>query len=137
MTKSLSVFGAALIVASSIAVVAQHRAPDAQTAPPAGADAMFMHAACVTAAATEGDAPKSHVPAHLAQALQLTATQSADIDRIAEQACAAMRQAHQQIHGILTADQLAKLKAMHHTEGGKASLHHSLMEFFKKLHGGK
>jgi len=136
MTKGLYVLGAALIVASSIVVVAQHR-PDAQPAGAAGTDAMFMHAACMTATPAEGDAPPSHVPAHLAETLKLTPTQSADIDRIAASACAAMKQAHVQIHAILTADQLATLKAMHHAEDGNASLHQTLMEFFKKLHGSK
>ena len=136
MTKALYVFGAALIVASSIVVVAQHR-PDAPPASTTGPDAMFMHAACITATPAEGDAPPSHVPAHLTQALKLTPTQSADIDRIAAGACAAMKQAHLQIHAILTSDQLATLKAMHHAEDGNASLHQTLMEFFKKLHGSK
>jgi len=137
MTKALYVFGAALIVASSIVVVAQHRSPEAQTTDSTVPNAMIMHAACMTAASGGGSAPQSLVPAHMAEALKLTPTQSADIERIAGEACAAMKKAHLQIHGMLTADQLATLKAMHHSEGGHASLHQSLMEFFKKLHGGK
>jgi Spy/CpxP family protein refolding chaperone len=89
--------------------------------------AALLHASC----ATSGEQQTPHVPAHFAQALELTSAQSAEIDRLAVEACAAMSRIHEGMMGVLTPEQRAKVAEMHRSDG-----HHMFfMNWLKKLHG--
>lgn len=127
MQKALYVLAAAVIVASTIVVAAQHANPDAGVP----SEMKFMHNVCVTTDAA-GQAT-SHIPADVAQALELTADQSSQIDKLAAEGCATIVRTHQQILNLLTPEQRATIMQMHND----GSAHAYLMELFKKLHGGK
>lgn len=129
----LIVTSVAVVVAASISLIAaQHRESAAanmhmiQGLP-------FHHSACAAGHGRESAMAQSHVPTHLAQALGLTNTQIADIDRLAAEACEVMKRIHGEILGTLTAEQRAKIQEMHaggHDDG-------AIVAFFKKLHGGR
>ena len=104
--------------------VTQHHAVPATAAAQHHAAAMQQHGAAA--------APASHATA-LAAALKLTDKQSAEIDRLTTEACAAMAKYHEQILAVLTPEQRAKMMELH--GGGHADS--PLAQFFRKLHGGK
>ena len=130
MKKALYVLAASVFAASTIVVVAAHAS--ARAAEPS--DLKFMHDACATTG-PDGQ-PQSHIPADLAQKLELTTAQSADIDRLAAEGCATILRTHQQIFNVLTPEQRAKIEQMH-GDGSLQAIHAYLYEMFKKLHGGK
>jgi hypothetical protein len=75
--------------------------------------AHLLHASC---AEPGGADQMQHVPERFAKALALTAAQSAEIDRLAVEACAAMARIHEGLLGVLTAEQRQKLANVHRTE---------------------
>jgi len=121
---------AAVVVASTMVVVAAHGRADAGVP----AELQFMHDACSTAGA-DGQT-QSHFPADLAQKLELTTAQSAEIDRLAAEGCATIMRTHQQMLNLLTAEQRTKIQQMHN-DGSLHAIHAYLYEMFKTLHGGK
>jgi Spy/CpxP family protein refolding chaperone len=127
MKKALYVLAAAVIVASTMVVAAQHGNTDSALP----SEMKFMHDACGPGDA-RGQTP-SHIPDHLSQALELTPAQSSEIDRLAAEGCATIIRTHQQILDLLTPEQRATIAQMH----SDGSAHAYLMELFKKLHGGK
>jgi Spy/CpxP family protein refolding chaperone len=127
MQKALYVLAAAVIVASTIVVAAQHGSADAGVSP----ELQFIHHAC-GAPSADGQTP-SHIPADIAQALELTPDQTSQIDKLAADGCATIVRTHEQILNLLTPEQRAKVMQMH----SDGSAHAYLMELFKKLHGGK
>lgn len=121
---------AAVVVAAGIVVVAtQHPEGQAWKTAPASY-AQFMHAACAEGAAAESQPAGSHVPTHLADALDLTAAQLAEIDRLGAEACHAMIGIHERMLEVLTPEQRTTIREMH--SGGH---HAALSEWLKKLHG--
>jgi hypothetical protein len=92
-----------------------------------------LHGACASTTAAAG-AAATHVPAHFSQMLELTPAQTADIDRLAAEACQVMTRTHEAIQNVLTAEQRARIAAMH-GEGHTAAT--GIHAFFRKLHGGK
>lgn len=127
MKRALYVLAAAVIVASTIVVAAQHGSADVGVP----SELKFMHTVCGSSSA-DGQTP-SHIPADIAQALELTPDQSSQIDKLAAEGCATIMRTHQQMLDLLTPEQREKIKQMH----SDGSAHAYLMEFFKKLHGGK
>jgi Spy/CpxP family protein refolding chaperone len=123
----LYVLAAAVVAASTIVVVAAHGSSNAGVP----AELKLMHDGC-TQTGPDGQT-QSHIPADLAQKLELTSQQSADIDRLAAEGCATILRTHQQILDLLTPEQRAKIQQMH----SDGSAHAYLYEMFKKLHGGK
>ena len=123
---------AAVALGSGLALyAAQHQTTSAHTAPP-----MFaaFHESCGSgqgqgAGATE----KSHVPAHLAQALELTAAQLADIERMSAELCQAITKAHGGMMNVLTPQQRTKIAELHGGDHHAGGLHALL----RRLHGGK
>ena len=107
MRRTLLIVGSAVFVAASIAVLsAQHRPPGAHH------PLQLMHSLCGEPAAA-GQTAKAHVPEHLAKMLELSSAQLADIERIAGEACEAMRRTHDNILQVLTPDQRAKVRELH------------------------
>ncbi|HET9370356.1 MAG TPA: hypothetical protein VFO19_08910 [Vicinamibacterales bacterium] len=130
MTKVIYALGAAVVVTSTIVVAAQHQA-DPHQRPAGGHEFQALHSMCAAGGAAEGQT--SHVPAHLAEKLQLTADQSAQIDKIAAEACSVIERVHTQIRDVLTPEQRARLAELH----GGGTGHGAIGDFFKRLHGGK
>ena len=137
MTNARLILGtAAVALASGLMVyAAQHeRGTQHQSATAHTGLSMFaaMHDGCGTghgANTTE----RSHVPAHLAQALELTSAQLADIERMSAELCQAINKAHEGMLNVLTPQQRAKIAELHgggHEAGGL----HALL---RRLHGGK
>ena len=89
------------------------------------------HEGCAAGDATS-TADKSHVPAHLAQALELTTAQVAEIDRMSAEICQAMAKAHDAMMKVLTPEQRARIAELHGGDHSATGLH----AFMKKLHGG-
>ncbi|HEX7780484.1 MAG TPA: hypothetical protein VF424_14650 [Vicinamibacterales bacterium] len=119
MRRNLFVLAALVVMASAgILVYAQHGAPRGAS------HAQFFHAGC---AQNPTDAQTGHVPEHLSTYLSLTPAQTAEIDKLAAQAC----QLHQQFLNVLTPEQQEKLKQLHGGGDAPSGLH----EWFKKLHG--
>jgi hypothetical protein len=122
----------AVALASGLAVyAAQHQTTSVHTAPP-----MFaaFHESCGSGqghAATTTE--KSHVPTHLAQALELTAAQLADIDRMSAELCQAITKAHKGMMNVLTPQQRTKIAELHGGDHPAGGLHALL----RRLHGGK
>jgi Spy/CpxP family protein refolding chaperone len=89
--------------------------------------AQMLHASCTAS----GENQTPHVPAHFAQLLELTPAQSAEIDRLAVEACAAMSRIHEGMMDVLTPEQRAKVAELH-----KGGGHHTVVgEWLRKLHG--
>jgi hypothetical protein len=131
-TRRLILGTTTLAMASGIAAFAaqhtQHQAAPDHLAMVAG-----LHASCAATGSTTAATPHPHVPAHLAQALDLTPAQTAEVDRITAELCQVMNRTHDAIHNLLTPEQRARLAKMHGDDHGATGLH-ALM---KKLHGGK
>ena len=133
MSKSF-VLVSVFALAAGAALAAQHLPVAAQHTTPANHFAA-MHQHLLSACSAESDsatATQSHLPQHLVDKLALTPAQVAQIDRLATEGCATMRRIHRDISGVLTAEQHAAMAKMH---GGTS--HGALVEWFKKLHGGK
>ncbi len=127
---------AAVAMASGLALyAAQHQTSSVHTAPSMLAT---LHDGCAagqrhTAGATEQAHAPAQVPAHLAQALELTPSQLADIERMSAELCQAIIKAHERMLNVLTPQQRARIAELH---GGdhKADGLHALL---RRLHGGK
>jgi Spy/CpxP family protein refolding chaperone len=131
-TRSFVLGVAATIVTAGIAVVvAQHR--EGAGAPAQSRHPMEMiHSLCADPAAPDRHATKPHLPEHLTKAIELTATQQADIERKVGEACAAMSRLHEDIMNILTPAQRTKLRELHGGGHADSGIH----GWLKKLHGG-
>jgi hypothetical protein len=134
MKKTLLVAIPVLLLTFGLGVIAAQRpgsAPDLASVPAAF---QFRHAC------HQDDADKtlaqSHVPEHMAKTLELTGTQLAEVNRISEEACAAIAQSHERMMNVLTAEQQAKVRELHGS-GHANSIHESLHELMRKLHGSK
>lgn len=133
MRRSLIVLSAAGVLATVGvgSLAAQHRAHGGAASAPAAHAWPLLHG-CPGLAAGDGQAAQPHVPDHLAQALELTPTQIAEIDRKASEGCRLIARVHDEMMAVLTPDQRAALHAMHANGRG----HGGLVELLKKLHGG-
>ena len=132
MINARVIFGtAAVALASGLAVyAAQHQTIRVHTAP----SGFAFHETCGGGLGHDaGAADKSHVPAHLAQALELTASQLSDIERMSAELCQAITKAHEGMMNVLTPQQRAKIAQLHGGDHGAAGLHALL----SRLHGGK
>lgn len=131
MTKTRLILGTGVLAMASgiAAVAAQH--VERPTAHHQMAMLAGLHSGCAVADGA-GNTSTSHVPAHVAQMLELTAVQMSEIDRMAAELCQAANRTHEAIHNVLTPDQRAKVAKLHGEEQGASGLH-ALM---KKLHGG-
>ena len=90
-----------------------------------------LHDGCGTGH-TASTNDKSHVPAQIAQTLELTSAQLAEIERMSAELCQAITKAHEGMMNVLTPQQRAKIAELHgggHEAGGL----HALM---RRLHGG-
>jgi Spy/CpxP family protein refolding chaperone len=68
--------------------------------------------------------------AFLSEKLELSAAQRESVERVRDEACAAMAKYHEQILAVLTAEQRVRLEELHEGAGG-------LHGWFRKLHGGR
>jgi Spy/CpxP family protein refolding chaperone len=130
MRRTLLVAAAVVIaMTAGIALVAQHRQAGVSES---GDPFAIFHHACLTGD-TAGAGLADHVRKQLAPALDLTAAQVADVERIAGEACTAMRKIHESMMNVLTPDQQRKLQDLHSSGHGTSGLH----DLMKKLHGGR
>jgi Spy/CpxP family protein refolding chaperone len=130
MRRTLFVAAAVVIaMTAGIALVAQHRQAGVSES---GDPFAIFHHACLTGD-TAGAGLADHVRKQLAPALDLTAAQVADVERIAGEACTAMRKIHESMMNVLTPDQQRKLQDLHSSGHGTSGLH----DLMKKLHGGR
>jgi Spy/CpxP family protein refolding chaperone len=121
MRTGLLGLGVLLVAATGVSVVsAQHTPPIHHVS---------LHQICEPHAPASGDTAASDHASILAARLDLTAEQRATVERISNEACAAMTKYHQQILDALTPEQQIKLKELH--ENGSRGLH----AWFRKLHG--
>jgi hypothetical protein len=95
-------------------------------------DHAAMHSECLA-----GDATPAHVPADFAQALGLTTTQQADIDRLSGELCQAINKAHTAMMNVLTPEQREKIAKLHGGSGHSAADIHALMMQLHGRSGGK
>ena len=117
-------FGGALLTAAAataVAIGAQQR-PMHHPVP---------HQICagVNAPGEADDAAGNHA-AFLTAKLDLTTAQRATVERVSTEACAAMAKYHQELLGVLTAEQRATLHQLHQDDSG-------IHAWFRKLHGGR
>ena len=133
MKTKLAILGGAAIltVAGIVAIAAQrHQSAGASTTSISEPALHFLQAACGHHGDVGGQSD-THVPAHLAKALELTDAQLTEIDRIAAEACTVVKQVHHDILNVLTPEQQRKVRELH----GRASDHSSMPEWVRKLHG--
>src|SRR5262245_9605084 len=130
MLKKSMLFVVAMVGAASVGVVAAQHFQGSHATTTTDPAIQFLHHACT--ATTGGATRQPHVPDDLAKALELTAAQQAEIDRIATDACAQLTRIHESMLNVLTPEQRAKVNAMHGGEHGADGMH----EIMKKLHGG-
>ena len=89
------------------------------------------HQMCGPHASTSSSDAASDHASFLAAKLDLTAEQRATVERVSNEACAAMAKYHQQILDVLTPEQQAKLKELH--DSAPSGLH----AWVRRLHGGR
>ena len=99
-----------LAAASVVVISAQHHG-DGQKAHAVTSHQMMSHCG------SDEEATRAH-HAHFAAALGLTTDQTATIERVATEACAAMARYHEQILAVLTPEQRAKLQELHGARDG-------------------
>src|SRR5688500_7940856 len=124
-TAAVALAGGLVVFAAQHERAAQHQSASTHTGL-----SMFaaLHDGCGTGH-TASTTDKSHVPAHLAQALELTSTQLADIERMTTELCQAITKAHAEMLSVLTPQQRARIAELHgggHEAGG-------LHAFLKKV----
>lgn len=150
-TRFIGIGVAVVGLASVVVVGAQHRAAPAAATPVAStamalpcanhqapthtSASMVDHAAM--AQRHGGAAHASSAPDHasaMTSALGLSSEQTAQVQAISTEMCAAIAKFHEQMMAVLTPEQRAKLHAMHDAHGsdGVSGLH----AFFRWLHGG-
>lgn len=107
-----SLFGLALlgVVLAGGGIAAQHHG---STAAPhkASTDQQFLLHLCA-ASETGAETANAH-HAEVATALGLSAEQVATVDRLATEACTAIKKYHEQIMAVLTPEQRQKLRDLH------------------------
>jgi Spy/CpxP family protein refolding chaperone len=119
MRTALLGLAAAVVIGGSVAAISTQHAPAVHSGQHATSSRAAMMHAC--------DSPQ-HV-SMMADKLDLTTEQRANVERVTTEACAAMAKYHEQILAALTPEQREKLKDLHgHDDGGA----HAIL---KKLHG--
>jgi hypothetical protein len=128
----LGTFGIVTIGAGSVVATQLHTGPSSTHQPPVH-HLQLLHASCADSASTTGQAAASHVPEHLAKALELSPAQLTQIEQMSTEACQQIRRIHEGMMAVLTPEQRAKVEALHKGGDTIGGIH----EWFKKLHGGK
>ena len=127
MRTALLGLGAAAVIGTSVAVIAQHPPAVHSAQHTSPSHAMVLHL-CESAQGSSGDTAGRHT-SMLAEKLGLTSEQRATVERVSTEACAAMARYHEQILAVLTPEQREKLNDLHgHDEAG-------IHAILKKLHG--
>lgn len=121
---------ASLVAGASIVAVSAHSYGGQSAAAAPTTDSAFASHMCGASDGQRGPASDHH--AHLAAMLGLSGDQQANIERITNDACAAMAKYHEQILAELTPEQRAKVQALHGHGSSPSSFHRLMM----KLHGG-
>lgn len=113
MRTSLFASAALVFAAAGVVVIsAQHHGGSQAT------HAVSSHQMMMSHCGGNEEATRAH-HAQLASALGLTAEQTATVERVSTEACAAMARFHEQILAVLTPEQRTKLQELHGAhEGG-------------------
>jgi hypothetical protein len=134
MKKTLLVAIPVLLLTFGLGAIAAQRPGAAEEPASVPAAFQFMHACNQHHADTA--AAQGHVPESMAKALGLSSAQLAEVNRISGEACAAIVQSHERMMNVLTPEQQAKVRELHGSDHA-GSVHDSLHELMRKLHGGK
>jgi hypothetical protein len=127
MRTGLILTTAASVVAVSVGVLTAQHAVGIHPAPAS------HHPICAMPHAAGGDASVEGHGTRMSAMLGLTADQAAEIDRLSAEACASIEKYHEQILGVLTAEQRERMESLHGKQQHGSTLH----EWMKKLHGGR